>query len=128
MRLAGYFEESKLKTKKELLAALAAAPIVCADIEGGSCLEDIPAMRERLTSQGWKDEGNKFTLGSGYVLYPKLNRHREGKFKTSSTKYTFKWDGKDSAGDIPHLAVDGDALSLTMFNGAIIRYSVKVDA
>ena len=107
---------------------LAAAPIVCADIEGGSCIEDIPAMRETAASKGWKDEGDKFTFGNGYVLYPKLERHREGTFKPSSTKYKFEWNGRVSHGELASLKVDGEALSLTMFDKAVIRYSVKAVA
>ncbi len=107
---------------------LAAAPVVCADIEGGCCIEDIPWMRETAVSMGWKDEGDKFTFGNGYMLYPKLNRHREGKFKPSSAKYMFEWDGRESHGDIKSLVITGETLSLTMFNGAVIRYSAKVTA
>ena len=109
-------------TKKSLLAELNAAQSVVVTMVGGLALEDIPTMRDELLAKGFEELPDKFVRATQYFTKPKFSRIRTGKFKSSSTRYTFTWEGKDSSGDVAHLRVVDDHLELTMLSGAALQY------
>lgn len=120
-----------MKTKKELLAALSRAETVCATMVGGLSLDEWPALVAQRTAEGWTHvHGRRIELGPRFVLRPAINRVRHGAFRATGAKYTFEWleDGlmRDSHGSTANLQVAGDALELTMMNGAIMRYTVDI--
>jgi len=118
-----------MKTKKELLAALNRAETVCATMTGGLALDEWPALVAQRTAEGWTHvPGKRVELGPRFVLKPAINRVRHGVFRVKGANYTFMWleDGSllDSHGNTANLQVAGDTLELTMFNGAVMSYSV----
>lgn len=111
-------------TKKSILAALNAAEQVKCTMTGGLSVEDWPDMIPKYTEAGWSLDGDILRNGSQFIMKPKLNRIRVGKFKSSSTNYTLSWDGEESNGYVKDLKEVDGALELTMFNGAVLRYEV----
>jgi galactose mutarotase-like enzyme len=109
-------------TKKALLQELNAAPLTRVTMTGGSAVEDWPNII--ASHPGWQVYPDKIANASSFILKPKLNRIRLGKFKSSSSRYTFSWDGNESHGGVTGLREVNNALELTMFNGAILRYEV----
>ena len=61
-----------------------------------------------------------------HITRPKLPRVRVGKLTATATRYLFAWGDNESGGDVPDLKLsdDGQALELTMFSGAVMRYTV----
>jgi hypothetical protein len=116
-------------TKKDTLLALCQAETVTATVHGGLTLDEWPALVEQRVKEGWTHvPGKRIELGPRFVVRPGIHRVRQGVFRAKGVKYTFMWlEGgqmRDSQGRTPELnEVDG-ALELTMFNGAVIRYTV----
>jgi len=111
-------------SKKSLLAALNAAEQVKCTMLGGFAVEDWPDMITKYTEAGFVLDGDVLRGGTRFVMKPRLNRIRVGKFKSSSTNYTLSWDGEESHGCVKDLKKADGALELTMFNGAVLRYEV----
>ena len=118
-----------MRTKKDLLLALTTAPSVRVTMVGGLALDDWPDTCAKLTALGWVQHGD--TIGnpanSQFMMRPKIKRVRFGKFGSKNARYWFtETGGEPSFGQVPGLKVVGDALELTMFNGAVLRYEVAV--
>lgn len=111
-------------TKKSLLAALNAAEQVKCTMIGGFSVEDWPDRVAWYTRAGWALAGDTLRKGTQFIMKPKLNRIRVGKFKSSSTNYTLSWGGEESHGYVKDLKEVDGALEMTMFNGAVLRYEV----
>ena len=122
-----------MRTKKDLLLALASAPSVRVTMVGGLAMEDWPDTCAKLTALGWVQHGDD-SMRSGapngssqYINTPKMKRVRLGVFGSKNARYWFtEAGGEPSFGQVPDLKVVGDALELTMFNGAVLRYEVAV--
>jgi galactose mutarotase-like enzyme len=109
-------------TKKALLARFKDHPVTATMI-GGTALEDWPEVVERGIAHGWHLDGDTLRNGTGFVMKPKLNRIRVGKFTPGSSQYSFTWGGNASYGSIKDLKEVADGLELTMFDQVIMRYT-----
>jgi hypothetical protein len=109
-------------SKKALLAKFKDHPVTATMI-GGTALEDWPEVVERALAQGWHLDGDTLRNGTGFVMKPKLNRIRVGKFIPGSSEYTFIWGENSSYGPIKGLQEVADGLELTMFDQVIMRYT-----
>ena len=120
-----------MRTKKDLLLALASAPSVRVTMVGGMAIEDWSSTCAKLSAVGWVQHGDD-SMRSGapngssqYINKPKIKRVRTGKFSSKNARYWFTEAGGDpSFVHVPDLKVIGDGLELTMFNGAVLRYEV----
>jgi galactose mutarotase-like enzyme len=109
-------------SKKALLAQFKGRPVTATMI-GGTALEDWPEVVERGLAQGWHLDGDTLRNGSGFIMKPKLNRIRVGRFIPGSTEYIFTWGENSSYGQVKDLQEVADGLELTMFNQVIMRYT-----
>lgn len=129
-------------TKKAALIHLAGAEVTATQL-GGYTADDWDAYRADKRAQ-WEALGYTVTEPSpvrmeathptrpgvaAYIVKPTIPRVRVGVFKHKSgaSRYAFEWDGRQSTGEVSDLKVsaDGEALELTMFNGAVMRYTRK---
>lgn len=136
-------------TKKAALATLTGADKVRATQVGGFCFEDWEAQKNQ-TRLRWESQGATVSESIGaagreqltavlpgkpgtaaYITRAALTRVRVGKFTAKAARYAFTWgerdEARDSSGSVPDLKLsdDGHALELTMFSGAVIRYTLE---
>lgn len=119
-----------MRTKKDLLLALTTAPSVRVTMVGGLAVEDWPDVCAWAKENGYLELPERLERLAGpgkieVIKKPKMKRVRLGAFGSKNARYWFtEAGGEPSFGQVPDLKVVGDALELTMFNGAVLRYEV----
>lgn len=122
-------------TKKSMIEKLQSNRVK-ATMVGGITLDEWPEVVERIKKQYHDalelDEGIEFGAQGGsrrFLIKPKIQRTRIGRFVHSGTRYRFECGGKTSHGEISSLKVSDDGKSLVMetLNGALMVYEPLIE-